>query len=211
MGEKPELSCINAQFGENWEMALNTYKPYPCGIVLNPVIEACLQLAARQEVVRNLGQRLQSVEITGQQLLRDRTDRPGVKTGRESQVSAQHAVPVSLLRGRAGIEEFSDKAVHDPAIRALGEKVRFTVDDNMSIDAAKVTLHFIEGPSVTVSIEKARGSTGRPLTDQDIEQKFMELSALAESNCAHEKLIRAVWEIETLDNVGALMALARQA
>lgn len=211
MGEKPELEGINAQFGEHWEMALNTYKPYPCGIVLNPVIEACLQLAAREEVVRNLDQRLQSVEITGQKLLRDRTDRPGVKTGRESQVSAQHAVPVSLLRGRAGVAEFSDEAVRDPVIRALGEKVRFTVDDSMSIDAAKVTLHFIEGSSVTVSIEKARGSTGRPLTDQDIEQKFKELCSQADSECDQEQLIRAIWAIETLEDVGALMTLARQA
>jgi 2-methylcitrate dehydratase PrpD len=178
---------------------------------LNPVIEACLQFAAREEVVSHLGQGLQSVEITGQKLLCDRTDRPGIKTGRESQVSAQHAVPVSLLRGRAGIQEFSDKAVQDPAIRELGEKVRFTVDDSMSIDAAKVTLHFIESPSVTVSIEQARGSTGRPLTDQDIEKKFIDLSARAQTGCAQEKLIRSVWEIETLDNVGALMALARQA
>jgi 2-methylcitrate dehydratase PrpD len=151
------------------------------------------------------------VEITGQQLLRDRTDRPGIKTGRESQVSAQHAVPVSLLGGRAGIEEFSDEAVRDPAIRALGEKVRFTVDDSMSIDAAKVTLHFIDRPSLSVSIENARGSTGRPLTDQDIEKKFMDLSARAQTGCTQEKLIRAVWDIETLDNAGTLMAFARQA
>jgi hypothetical protein len=47
--------------------------------------------------------------------------------------------------------------------------------------------------------------------DQDIEQKLMDLSTQAQSGCAQEKLIRSIWEIETLDNVGALMALARQA
>jgi hypothetical protein len=39
----------------------------------------------------------------------------------------------------------------------------------------------------------------------------MELSAMADSDCEQEKLIRAVWDIETLDNAGVLMALARQA
>jgi 2-methylcitrate dehydratase PrpD len=210
MGEKPELAGINAQFGEHWEMALNTYKPYPCGIVLNPVIEACLQLSMRQEVKHNLLQRLQSVEVTGQKLLRDRTDRPNVQTGRESQVSAQHAVAVSLLSGRAGLAEFSDAAVQDSANRALGEKLRFAVDDSFSIDAAKVTLHFVSEPSVTVMVERARGSTGRPLTDQDIENKFKTLSEQANSGCDQDALIRAVWEIESLDDVGALMTLARQ-
>jgi 2-methylcitrate dehydratase PrpD len=210
MGEKPDLAGINAEFGKHWEMALNTYKPYPCGIVLNPVIEACLQLSARQEVVHNLLQRVQSVEVTGQKLLRDRTDRPGVQTGRESQVSAQHAVAVSLLRGRAGLAEFSDAAVQDPANRKLGEKLKFTVDESFSIDAAKVTLHFISEPSVTVVVEQARGSTGRPLTDQDIENKFKTLSTQADTGCDQDALIKAVWEIDALDDVGALMALARQ-
>jgi hypothetical protein len=49
------------------------------------------------------------------------------------------------------------------------------------------------------------------LTDQDIEQKFMELSARAQTGCAQKKLIRSVWDIEKLDNAGTLMALARQA
>lgn len=209
-GDKPHLAGINAQFGEHWEMALNTYKPYPCGIVLNPVIEACLLLSAREDVVHHLSQRLQSVEVTGQKLLRDRTDRPGVQTGRESQVSAQHAVSVSLLTGRAGLAEFSDAAVQNPVNRALGEKVRFTVDKTFSIDAAKVTLHFFSEPSVTVQVEQARGSTGRPLTDQDLEGKFKELSTQAHTGCDQEALIRAVWELESLDHVGALMALARQ-
>jgi len=209
-GQQPDLAGINAQFGEHWEMALNTYKPYPCGIVLNPVIEACLMLSARQDVERNIEKGLQSVEVTGQQLLRDRTDRPGVKTGRESQVSAQHAVPVALLRGRAGLAEFSDEAVSDPKIRALGEKLRFTVDNTMSIDAARVTLHYVGAPSVTMFVEQARGSTGRPLTDQDLEEKFKVLSAQAHSGFDGDQLIRSVWEIESIDDVGALMALARR-
>jgi hypothetical protein len=49
------------------------------------------------------------------------------------------------------------------------------------------------------------------LTDQDIEKKFMDLSTRAQTGFAQEELIRSVWDIETLDNAGALMALARQA
>lgn len=210
MGEKPDLAGINAAFGTHWEMALNTYKPYPCGIVLNPVIEACLALSARAEVTHDLAQRLKSIEVVGQKLLRDRTDRPGVQTGRESQVSAQHAVPVALLRGKAGLQEFSDEAVQDPAIRALGQLLRFTEDNTMSIDAARVTLHFHEGAPVTMTVERARGSTARPLTDQDLESKFRTLCDLSKAGCDQNRLIDAIWQIENLDDVGSLMTLARK-
>ena len=30
--------------GERFEILRNTYKPYPCGIVIHPIIDACLQL-----------------------------------------------------------------------------------------------------------------------------------------------------------------------
>ena len=33
-----------APWGACWELSSNTYKPYPCGVVINPVIDACLQL-----------------------------------------------------------------------------------------------------------------------------------------------------------------------
>ena len=209
MGEKPDLNAINTQFGEHWEMALNTYKPYPCGIVLNPVIEACLQLSAQKEVTHHLTQRLQSVEVTGQKLLRDRTDRPDVQTGRESQVSAQHAVAVSLLTGRAGLAQFSDQAVQDPNMRALGKKLRFTQDDTMSVDAARVTLHFNDEPSISVFVEQARGSTGRPLTDRDLEEKLISLSSRVNSSFDPVRFIRELWQIESLDDVSVLMTLAR--
>src|SRR5688500_351313 len=44
LGHDPDLSKITAGLGSVWESARNTYKPYPCGIVLHPVIDALLDL-----------------------------------------------------------------------------------------------------------------------------------------------------------------------
>ena len=43
--ERPDFSAISEGLGRDWALLSNTYKPYPCGVVLNPVIEACLDLA----------------------------------------------------------------------------------------------------------------------------------------------------------------------
>jgi len=32
--------------GQRWEVLNNAYKPYPCGVVLFPVINACLEVRA---------------------------------------------------------------------------------------------------------------------------------------------------------------------
>ena len=44
MGQSPDLSCLTDRLGVDWELTANAYKPYPTGVVLHPVIDACLQL-----------------------------------------------------------------------------------------------------------------------------------------------------------------------
>jgi len=44
VGNKPDFDIVVGGLGETWEIRNNTYKPYTCGVVLNPVIEACLAL-----------------------------------------------------------------------------------------------------------------------------------------------------------------------
>lgn len=95
--DPPDLAALVDGLGARWEFGGNTYKPYPVGVVLNPVIDACLRLRgeglAWDDTVR--------VTLRGHPLLRQRTDRPDATTGRESQVSAQHAIAVALKTGAA--------------------------------------------------------------------------------------------------------------
>ena len=51
--------------------------------------------------------------VSGNPLLAARADRPNISTGRESQVSVQHAVAAALVTGKAGLDQFTDACVHD--------------------------------------------------------------------------------------------------
>jgi 2-methylcitrate dehydratase PrpD len=128
-----------------------------------------------------------------------------VLTGRESQVSAQHAVAVALTRGKAGLAEFSDQAVADPALHALGQKISFIDDDSFAVEAATVRLHLHDGQTLKVAIDIARGARGRPLSDQDIENKVRTLCEYGGSGCDPEPLIEAVWSMDRATDVGQLM------
>ncbi|MGB3288705.1 MAG: MmgE/PrpD family protein [Burkholderiaceae bacterium] len=205
-GQDPDFDAITRGLGEEWEIAKVAYKPYPCGVVLNPVLDACLALSARIDQ-RRLGT-VEAIELTGHPLLRQRTDRPNIKTGRQSQVSAQHAVPVSLLRGRAGLEEFSDAAVNDPASRAMGALLRFHDDETYSIDSAKVVLRFRDQTTEQEHVPMARGSLQRPLTDDELEIKLRDLCRYGRSGCDADRLIDAVWALDDCQDVGRLAKLA---
>lgn len=204
-GNQPDLPNTVADLGTRWEIMRNTYKPYPCGVVLNPVIEACLQLAGKSDLTLA---KIEQIELVGHPLLRQRTDRPNVATGRESQVSAQHAVGVALTRGKAGLQEFNDEAVQDAAVRSLGSKVRFRDDNDFSVDSARVVLHLKDAPEISLTIDAASGSVDRPLTDSQLEKKLRELCRYGRSGCEAQPLIDAIWAIEQTEDVSALLKLA---
>lgn len=203
--EDPALSCIIEGLGESWEILKNTYKPYPCGIVVNPVIEACLDLRVQHDHNWRQSRR---IVVTGNPLLRERADRPAVATGREAQVSAQHAVAVALLYGAAGIAQFTDTAVSDPAARELRRKVQIVADETVPIEAAKVAVEMSDGSVKTTQVRSARGSLARPLSDAELEKKFLELAAYGCPGCDAARLITAIWTIDRSDHAGNVMRLA---
>lgn len=194
----PEAEALTAP---GWQVLMNTFKPYPCGVVLNPVIEACLALHGTPPG------RIESVTLTGHPLLRQRTDRAGVATGRAAQVSAQHAVAVSLLRGRADLAAFSDASAADPELRAFGTKLAFRDDPSFALDAAEVTLHLTGGEEITRRVAAAKGGLSHPLSDEDLAAKFRGQIAWRGLDLDAGALLAALNTIEDAENGAAFLAL----
>jgi 2-methylcitrate dehydratase PrpD len=120
-----DLALITDEIGERWEVLNNGYAAYPCGVVLFPVIDACLEMRARHAPAPEA---IDRVVVRGHPLMRERTDRPHVETGRDARVSLQHSVAVSFLFGAAGLAQYEDACVADPAVCALRARVIFEED-----------------------------------------------------------------------------------
>ena len=169
-------------------------------------MEACIALARDPRLSIP---DIERIEIVGHPLLRQRTDRPGVRSGREAQVSAQHGVAVSLARARAGLAEFSDEAVADPSLQALGSKVAFIDDERYPIDSARVTIRPRSGPALERFVEHAYGGSARPMSDADLEAKLGQLMAHGQARRDPTPLIEAIRELERAPDAASVMALAR--
>jgi len=207
-GDKADISALTHGLGSTWEIANNTYKPYPCGVVLNPVLDACLTLSQSPTLTPTQIGRIVNIELTGHPLLRQRTDRPAIRSGRESQVCAQHGVAVCLIRKMARLQEFSDEAVSDPDIHALGTKVTFVDNEAYSVDSATVKISFADGSVLSEHVQSAKGSISNPLTDAQIEEKLKTLSHYSTIDADPDLLIEQVWRLDTLKDVASVMRLA---
>ncbi|MEK9672450.1 MAG: MmgE/PrpD family protein [Rhodospirillaceae bacterium] len=207
-GDDPNYDDVAGGLGTLWETAKNIHKPYPGGVVLFPVIDAALEFFASDIPA----DRVKSVMLCGHPLLAQRTDRPNVETGREAQVSAQHAVGVCLVRGTAGLDDFSDAAVKDPAVRAVREKVKIVDDLSRAVTGVRAVFEMVDGGTKEIVVAHGRGTDERPLSDAEIEDKFRTLAKWGAPGCQNaEKLIDAVWSLDGSDDAGAVMAFMRPA
>ena len=203
MGDTPDLSSITDRLGEDFEIMATSYKPYPCGFVIHPVLDCVLDWRREQSATE-----VTRVVVRGNPLLAHRTDRPDVSTGRESQVSVQHAAAAALVCGSAGLEQFTDACVGDPRVQALRQKVEVLRDEAFSTIAASVEITTVDGKTHLLAQSAARGSDVNPMSDRDLEQKLR--TAAAGWNGEHDvkPLIDAIWSLDESADVSRLAALA---
>ena len=191
--DSADLARMTDGIGERWEVLDNAYKPYPCGVVLFPVIDACLELRARHAPAPEA---IERVVVRGHPLMRERTDRPNVETGRDAKVSLQHSVAAAFLFGAAGLAQYEDDCVADSAVRALRARVVFEEDPAMPVESATVTLHLADGTELSEHIRHGRGTPGRPMSDAELDIKVRELAAYGAPLVDAAGLIAAVRGIE---------------
>jgi 2-methylcitrate dehydratase PrpD len=201
MGDTPDLGRLVAGLGESWEIAKNTYKPYPAGIVFHAVIDAGFRLRAKLN--RRLDQ-IVSVTVEGSALLLARGDRP-VRNDRDARVSIHHCVACGLLLGAAGVAEFSEQIVFRPDVVALRQKVRAQLDASLPDGAARVTVQLESGETLSETVMAARGSLADPLTDLDIETKLHDGARLSGTAWNANVIIEEVWRLDELADLSRLM------
>jgi 2-methylcitrate dehydratase PrpD len=201
LGDQPDLAVVTDGLGDTFEIMATSYKPYPCGFVIHPVLDCVLDWRREHpaaEVTR--------VVVRGNPLLAHRTDRPDISTGRESQVSVQHAVAAGLTHGEAGLEQFTDACVIDPAVAALRRKIEVVRDGSFSTVAAGVEITTSDGAVHRLAQTAARGSDVNPMSDHDLEQKLK--TAAAGLSLDATPLIDAIWALDTSSDVSHLALLA---
>jgi len=202
LGETPDLAALAAGLGATWEILKTSYKPYPCGFVVHPVLDCVLDWRRAHPAAV-----VEAVMVTGNPLMVARADRPDISTGRESQVSVQHAVAAALRTGKAGLEQFTDACVQDPRVQALRRKVSVVGDAAVATVAAAVDITTADGAVHKLTQAAARGSDANPMSDRDLEDKLRD--AAAGWNPRHDiaPLIGAIWHVDDSDDVSKLAAM----
>jgi len=201
MGDEPDLARLTGGLGKTWEIAKNTYKPYPAGIVFHAVIDACFNLRTK---LAGRTDDIVSVTVQGSALLLARGDRP-VRNERDARVSIHHCAACALLLGTAGVTEFADATVFRPDIVSLRQKVRAELDASLPDGAARVIIRLTSGETLGEIVMEAKGSLADPLSDRDIEAKLRDCARLGGTDWDIDRIIDGVWRLDMLADASGLM------
>ena len=188
---------ITEKLGETWEISLNTYKPFACGIVEHPAIDGCIQLRNEHKL---MAEDIESISLAVHPLVLELTGKRTPRTGLEGKFSVYHSSAVAVIHGAAGENEYSDEAVRDARVVALRDKVTAAVDKAMHEDQVRVTIRLKGGKTLEKHVEHAVGSLAKPMSDADLEAKFRGLCAGVLATGEADKLIRLCWDIGTIED-----------
>lgn len=190
---------ITENLGKTWEVALNTYKPFACGIVIHPIIDGCVQL--RNEHKLKAGD-IDSIALKVHPLVLELTGKKTPQVGLEGKFSVFHSAAVAIIHGEGGEDVYSDACVRDPQVITLRDKVSAAVDKGVHEDAAYITIKLKDGRTLEKHVEHAIGSLARPMSDADLEAKFRKFAKGILSAGETDALIKLCWEIEKLKSAG---------
>ena len=203
------LEAQLASLGHEWELAQLTFKPYPCGSIAQPYMD-CAQRVRQQHRVRPddvVSILCRTAAGPVPRLWEPLAAKHAPPNGYAAKFSLPYLIASILVRGRAGLAEFTDDAVRDAAVLSVAGRVRYELD--ASIDYPRqfvgdVEVRMGDGRVLRERQDRPRGGPDAPLTREELETKFRGNAGLA---LPPERVERAIRSVHALAGGGSVVDL----
>jgi 2-methylcitrate dehydratase PrpD len=192
---------VTKGLGEHFEISLNTYKPFACGIVIHPAIDGAVQLRNAHKLSAEM---IERIDLRVAPLVLELTGKRSPRVGLEGKFSVFHSVAVAIIRGAAGEAEYADDVVADPNVIALRGRVDALVDRSIRDDEAYISIKLKDGRVLDKHVEHALGSLERPMSDTDLEAKFLRLCEGVLSADQAQRVLDAYWSADHMKDAAEL-------
>jgi 2-methylcitrate dehydratase PrpD len=201
-----DYSQITQGLGERYEIVLNTYKPFACGIVLHPSIDGCLRLREAHNLTPEM---IDRIDLSVHPLVLELTGRKTPQTGLEGKFSVYFAAAIAIAAGAAGVKQFTDAWVRRPDVVALRDRVTATVDPSVGEAQARVVITLKDGRRLEQFIAHAVGSVEQPMSDRNLDAKVRDLCEGVLPRDQTSRLIDCCRTIERQPEARVVAATAR--
>jgi 2-methylcitrate dehydratase PrpD len=199
------LPYLTDLLGRRYEIEALTYKPYPCGIVIHPAIDAALEWRRARE------QGSESIEAVRLYVHPDALAlgyRRHPTNPLEAKVSLCHWTAAAFAFGRATLSEVQTPAIDDPEVTRLRGVIELQIDDALASEASVLNVACKDGGDETITIDRCKGSISNPMSDDDLVDKFLGQAHLTLSPIKASRVMSACWDIDKLKDASQICRLS---
>lgn len=204
--------AIMNRLGKPWTFASPgiSLKPYPSGSLSHPAMTELARLIAANNIQ---AAQVEKVDIGANHNMTTTLLHHRPKTGLEAKFSMEFCLAILLLRGKAGLREFTDQIVQRSDVQDMISKINFYVDpeaDKAGYDkmTSLLRIHLQDGRIITGRADFGKGSPADPMTFEEAAVKFRGCAEFAEwPRIKAEKIIDFVKTMESAVDVSRLSSL----
>ena len=169
-----DFSLLTHDLGKVWHTERTAFKPYACGTMTQPFIDCARRLAQRvaadeiEALVCFVG------EGTMHRLWEPLALKQKPPNAYAAKFSTPYCVAVGFLRDDAGLAEFTEESVRDPAILELASRVRYEIDPNDEYPrnyTGRILATLKDGRTLEELQPHLRGGSRDPLTREELLKK----------------------------------------
>lgn len=210
------LKAVVARLGTRWEIMNLTFKLYPCGSISQPYMDCALRIREQYhpqpEEIAEICCRTSEGPVP--RLWEPLVEKHRPPNGYAAKFSLSYSIATILVRGRAGLAEFSDEAVRDRAVLRVAEKVRYEIDPSIDYPrhfVGHVRVQLTDGRMLEERQDHPRGGPEAPLTAEELLAKFRDNATLALPPRRVAELTERILHLEEARSLRSLVPLLRGA
>lgn len=173
---KPDFRELTDGLGQDWRMANLAFKPYACGTMCQPFIDVAITLVKQgldpseiEKIECNVG------EGTVHRLWEPHAEKIRPSTPYSAKFSVPFGIAVGLTDRAAGLSQFTQERIADPAVLELAAKVHYQIDPNNEYPrnySGHIRARMKNGDIIEASQPHLRGGRHEPLSKEEIADKF---------------------------------------
>ncbi|HEY6510670.1 MAG TPA: MmgE/PrpD family protein [Burkholderiaceae bacterium] len=206
MGESPDWSRCMATLGREFHITGMTFKNHACCGHTFAAIDGALAL--RSHMAANVAD-IASVHIDTYAEALHVAGHASPHTPAEARFSLPYVVATALQHGQVRLAAFAPDRLADRHTRELMARITLGVDPELDAAfpgrrAARVSITLRDGRSQTVLQPTRKGDPDAPLSDAELDDKFLELAGPIVGDLSAYALLTRLWRTESLSELGGL-------
>jgi 2-methylcitrate dehydratase PrpD len=200
------------ELGKIWEIPKLAFKTYPCGSISHPYMDCAERLREKYSVRPDdiVEVVCRTAEGPVHRLWEPLKEKQRPMSGYGAKFALPYSVAVMLVRGKAGLAEFTDEAIRDAAVLEIADKVGYEIDATIDYPrhmSGHVKIKLKDGRVLEENQPYPRGGLESPLPPEAIEEKFRANARLAIKREKAEEIVTTVRRLEDLPKIETLADL----